>query len=152
MRVSVYFNLHRRLFSVRAEEGPAAGRVIAHARHVTLGGHSGCSFVVQEGGRQRVLAEGRKNVHAFVRGELEGMRDYTPAAAVEALGLRLFSNFDFARRHCQTSVAYNPRVASYFFAPDGSRENGRRPIDRARRVLLTLAEGERARIFADELA
>ena len=36
MKVDVYFNLHRKLFSIRACEGPNKGRVIAHRETVTL--------------------------------------------------------------------------------------------------------------------
>lgn len=67
MRVAVYFNLHRRLFSVKALEGPNKGRVIDHRDFVSL---TDVTFRVREGGRQRVLREGRKNVHAFVIGTL----------------------------------------------------------------------------------
>jgi hypothetical protein len=35
-RVYVYFNLHRKLWSVRALDGPHKGRVIAHKRGVVL--------------------------------------------------------------------------------------------------------------------
>lgn len=67
MKVSVYFNLHKRLFSIRAEEGPKKGRVIGHSSFVLL---RGATFKVSEAGRQRVLRERRKNVHAVVKGEL----------------------------------------------------------------------------------
>lgn len=67
MKVSVYFNLHKRVFSVLAMEGPAKGRVIAHAEKVGL---QDVTQKVQEGGRQRVIKEGKKNVHAFINGDL----------------------------------------------------------------------------------
>lgn len=67
INVSVYFNLNRKCLSIRAEEGPAKGRVIAHAQTAALGE---VTFKVSEAGRQRVLKEQRKNVHAFVRGTL----------------------------------------------------------------------------------
>ena len=67
MRVEVYWNLHKRLFSVRALEGEHKGRVIDHAYGVTL---KDAKFVVQPAGRERVRREGKKNVHAFVRGRL----------------------------------------------------------------------------------
>ena len=67
MRVEVYWNLHKRLFSVRALEGENKGRVIDHAYSVKL---EQASFVVQPAGRERGLREGKKNVHAFVRGRL----------------------------------------------------------------------------------
>lgn len=65
MRVFVYFNLHRKCLSVKALEGERKGRVIAHADRVML---SDVTFKVSEAGRQRVIREQRKNVHAGVVG------------------------------------------------------------------------------------
>ncbi len=65
MKVFVYFNLHKKLFSVRALEGRSKGRVIAHMQSLYLD----CpSFKVSKAGRQRVLQEKKKNVHAGVVG------------------------------------------------------------------------------------
>lgn len=66
MRVFVYRNLHRKCWSVKAMEGPNKGRVIAHEDYVQL---RDATFKVSEAGRQRVLKERRKNVHAGVQGE-----------------------------------------------------------------------------------
>ena len=65
MRVFVYFNLHKKCFSIKALEGADKGRVIAHRDTVVL---DGCKLLVSEAGRQRVLREKRKNVHAGVSG------------------------------------------------------------------------------------
>ena len=65
MRVFVYYNLHKHLWSIKALEGPEKGRVIAHARYVTL---DNVKPKVSEAGRQRVLRERRKNVHAGLVG------------------------------------------------------------------------------------
>lgn len=65
MRVFVYFNLHKKCFSIKALEGDLKGRVIAHSDTVLL---EGCKLMVSEAGRQRVLREKRKNVHAGVSG------------------------------------------------------------------------------------
>ncbi|WP_018234229.1 hypothetical protein [Thioalkalivibrio thiocyanodenitrificans] len=70
MRVFVYKNLHKGCFSVKSLEGEDKGRVIAHARAVLL--QDAC-FKVSEAGRQRVLKERRKNVHAGVVGQLSLM-------------------------------------------------------------------------------
>jgi len=67
MRVEVYFNLHKRMFSVRALEGENKGRVVDHLPECAV---RDAKFVVSEAGRQRVLREKCKNVHAYVRGEL----------------------------------------------------------------------------------
>lgn len=63
-RVFVYRNLHRKCWSVRDVR---TRRVIAHLDTLTL---SDCSFVVSEAGRQRVLRNRCKNVHAGVQGIL----------------------------------------------------------------------------------
>ena len=65
LKVFVYFNLHRKCWSVKALEGPRKGRVIAHTYEVWL---DGVTFKVSEAGRQRVLREKKKNVHAGVVG------------------------------------------------------------------------------------
>ena len=65
MKVDVYFNLHKKCLSVRHK-----GKVIAHSNYVKI---TNPKFVVSEAGRQRVLREKRKNVHAFVRGELAAL-------------------------------------------------------------------------------
>ena len=65
MKVDVYFNLHKKCLSVRHK-----GKVIAHSDYVKI---LQPKFVVSEAGRQRVLRSRRKNVHAFVRGELASL-------------------------------------------------------------------------------
>ena len=67
MKVFVYFNLHKKVWSIRAMEGPQKGRVIKHAETVAL--HN-VKPKVSEAGRRRVISEQRKNVHAGIVGEL----------------------------------------------------------------------------------
>ena len=66
-KVAVYRNLHNGMFSIQCREAPYYGKVIAHAKVV---GINNPLFVVRENGRQKVLRERKKNVHAFVVGEL----------------------------------------------------------------------------------
>lgn len=66
MKVFVYFNLHRRCFSIKALEGKDKGRVVAHSNSLLL--HD-VTFKVSEAGRQRVIREQCKNVHAGVVGQ-----------------------------------------------------------------------------------
>lgn len=77
MKVFCYFNLHRLCWSIKALEGPQRGRVVGHARRVNL---SNATFKVSEAGRQRVLQEQRKNVHAGVVGQWDGHCDAEPPA------------------------------------------------------------------------
>ena len=65
-RVFVYYNLHLHVWSVKALDGPNKGRVIAHCKDLTL---KDVTPKVSESGRQRVLREKRKNVHAGLMGE-----------------------------------------------------------------------------------
>lgn len=65
MKVFVYYNLHKKCWSVKALQGPQKGRVVAHTNNIVL---SMCEFKVSEAGRQRVLQQKKKNVHAGVVG------------------------------------------------------------------------------------
>lgn len=67
MRVEIYWNLHRKCFSVRV-----GGRVVAHADAFIMA--RSVAFVVQPAGNAKVRRTGKKNVHAFVRGELAAAR------------------------------------------------------------------------------
>lgn len=64
-RVFVYKNLHADCWSVKDRQ---TGHVVAHADRVEL---SDVELKVSEAGRERVLKEQRKNVHAGVVGTLE---------------------------------------------------------------------------------
>ena len=59
-RVYVYFNLHKKVWSVRQ-----SGKVVEHTKDIIL---KDCRFLVSEAGRKRVLREKKKNVHAGVSG------------------------------------------------------------------------------------
>lgn len=67
MRVFVYFNLHKKMFSVKALSGPDKGRVIHYSDQVLL--QNACARV-QRAGRLKVVETGVKNVHAGIVGEL----------------------------------------------------------------------------------
>ena len=67
LRVFAYRNLHKGCWSLKAMEGPHKGRVVAHCADVAL---AACELRVSEAGRQRVLRERRKNVHAGVVGHV----------------------------------------------------------------------------------
>lgn len=86
IKVYVYFNLHKKTFSIKALEGERKGLVIAHRDTLTL---RDVVFKVSEAGRQRVLRERKKNVHAGVVGYWRGC--YEPSIAENT-----------------TAVTYNP--------------------------------------------
>ncbi len=70
-RVQVYYNLHKKCLSIRHK-----GKVIEHAQEVTL---TDARFHVQQAGRERVLKQKRKNVHAYVSGKLKESFWFTQA-------------------------------------------------------------------------
>ena len=59
-RVYIYFNLHKKVYSVRQ-----SGKVVEHTKHIIL---KDCRFLVSQAGREKVLREKKKNVHAGVSG------------------------------------------------------------------------------------
>lgn len=67
LKVFVYYNLHKSLWSIKALEGAQKGKVIEHAEQVIL---FDAVPKVSEAGRQRVLKEQSKNVHAGITGKL----------------------------------------------------------------------------------
>lgn len=65
MNVRVYYNLHKKRLSVQ-EKVNGVWKVMRHVDAIHL---KNVSFKVSEAGRQRVLREKKKNVHAFIEGE-----------------------------------------------------------------------------------
>jgi len=61
-KVRMYWNLHKNIWSV---QDCKTGRVTNHVPALTL---ADAKFVVRKAGREKVLREGRKNVHAFAVG------------------------------------------------------------------------------------
>ena len=106
--VEVYFNLHKKLFSVRSR---MTGKVFAHVDKVSL---SDPKFVVRKSGRDRVRREGKKNVHAFVKGSLLGPDEGT---ILEALVNTITKG---------KAVTYNPYKYETFVYADTEQ-----PIDNA---------------------
>ena len=86
--VMVYKNLNNGLFSIKQ-----AGLVVAHVESVTL---SDVVFKVNQGGRNRVLKERQKNVHAFAIGLVESI-----------------NTIDSTNRDC--AVSYDPYKCDYFY-------------------------------------
>ena len=64
MEIRVYYNLHKRCLSIQ-EKVNGAWRVARYAEQCIV---KNAKFKVSEAGRQRVLKEQRKNVHAAIVG------------------------------------------------------------------------------------
>lgn len=89
--VMIYKNLHNGLFSVKQ-----GGLVVAHIESVLL---ASVSFKVNESGRNRVIREQKKNVHAFIVGYILNV-NHTPASLLKRV------------------ITYNPYKYNYFYFKD----------------------------------
>ncbi len=63
-RVQLYWNFNRKVWSIR---DPGTRRVTGWTTSCLL---ENCTLRVSEAGRQRVLRERRKNVHAYIEGDI----------------------------------------------------------------------------------
>jgi hypothetical protein len=99
VRVQVYYNLHKHVWSVKDKK---TGRVIAHLDSILL---ANCKFIVREGGRQRVIKEKSKNVHAFIEGDwdTESGRYSLPAACTE-ITYNPYKYDSFVRKNNQSKI------------------------------------------------
>ena len=124
MKVEVYWNLHKNLYSVRHPHG----KLIENNPHRMYVELEDVVWVVQQGGRERVLKERKKNVHAFARGTLvEGGHDN--------------------RKGCGpiTTVKYNPYMHQTFI--DADSEQGT-PVRSSKLAIMSLKTNGRPAIWA----
>lgn len=127
MKVFAYYNLHRKLWSLKALEGQYKGKVIAHSLSVIL---ENCTFKVSEAGRQRVLRERKKNVHAGVIGDVVHLHFGADIRYGDADFVRYVTVQD-SNNYPMTYVGYNPYKYSTFVTETG------KPVTEA--VLVTLS-------------
>lgn len=125
--VDVYFNLHRKVWSLRNRQ---SGLVERHARAVAF--PYGAEMIVQAAGRARVLATGHKTVHAYVRGQ--GVDIATDSEALHKFALTM-------PEACR--ITYNPRRAGYFTKAD----TGER-IDRASALVMIAPKDAPPQVWA----
>lgn len=118
MRVYVYRNLHKGCWSVSSGK-----KVQYHATHLDI---SNAKFRVRPGGREKVLREGKKSVHAFVVGEVEAAGGCLPPIKMDGA----------------VEVTYNPYKNGSFVRVD----NGER-VEGAERVIMEFVDG-RACVWA----
>jgi hypothetical protein len=122
MKVRLYRNLKvrdQRAWSILAREGPKKGKVIDVVGGAVL---RDAKFIVSESGRQRVLREKQKNVHAFVEGDLVRVCPKGKASAdccpVEAARARARVSYDpykrgaFVRQSDGGDVHAAPKVSA----------------------------------------
>lgn len=109
--VKVYWNFNRKCWSIQHK-----GKVKMHATSFTI---ENCTFPVSQSGRQRVLLEKRKNVHAFAKGTLvsyEGvhLESKTFAYYLKPLGVK---------EGLLKDIRYNPYRYSHFYTEMNSEHS-----------------------------
>ena len=116
MKVRLYRNLKirdKRAWSIMAQEGPKKGRVIDIVSGAVI---ENATFKVSESGRQRVIREKSKNVHAFVEGELvsstplESDRTPTRPTGYAPVTYDPYKFSTFMRVDCGESIRASSRV------------------------------------------
>ena len=130
MKVQVYRNLHNGLISI---QDLSTGLVLGHAYAIDL---KRADFIVREAGRQQVIKEKRKNVHAFVRGEVVDVLNFKSFKG-RSLEMDLKYITEDENGHdtglytllqrgsmgsswvTTTKVSYNPYKAPHFVGPEG---------------------------------
>lgn len=119
MKVFVYFNLHKKCWSVKALEGKNKGKVIAHCETIIL---KDCQLKVSESGRQRVIREQKKYVHAGVVG--------------------LVVSMDKKVKDTDTLVTYNPYRFNSFV-----KKETMEPVFNANKAYMSAKKGEGAKVY-----
>mgnify|MGYP005867632877 CR=1 FL=1 len=122
MKVRVYKNLHKDCYSVKAMEGLQKGRVIYHASSIQL---SDVNFKVYEKGREKVLKEKMKNVHAFVEGNLESIHLHS-GFTTDYPFVKSLEKIDTVQK-----ISYNPYSHGFFYNVSDDT-----PIENASMVVL----------------
>tara|TARA_Y100000361_G_scaffold136608_1_gene137412 strand:+ start:2810 stop:3274 length:465 start_codon:yes stop_codon:yes gene_type:complete len=133
-----YFNLRTHEFSVRYR-----GKVRAHADRLLIlpgEGRERVGFNVSEAGRQRVLEEQRKNVHAYVVGDAwieDG--DAFACKTIPARSIKATTDVieDIEERYGDpVAVSYNPYKGGTFYRKDSGE-----PIEGAEAVIALSGHG-----------
>ena len=116
MRVQVYRNLNNGLISI---QDLSTGLVLGHASAVDM---EEANFIVREAGRQQVIREQRKNVHAFVRGKVVDVRNFQSFKGRRVggwTGACSLVDLQGSSMYTTTKVSYNPYKAPHFTTPEG---------------------------------
>ena len=124
MKVEVYRNLHKNCWSVRDNK---TGRVLTHVDEIHL---KNADLIVRPAGREKVLREKRKNVHAFAKGEVAASIQY------QVEGWKLTKDNYLVKKekvsaYDATQIVYNPYKYNSFVYADSEE-----PIFHAERIYL----------------
>lgn len=119
MRVYAYRNLHKNCISLM----DSRGRVLKHVDAVLL---SDCEFRVRKAGYEKVQRTGQRNVHAFVIGTVEAIKNFQVYVGQE--------------------VRYNPKSEKPFFQNFYGHQVFVTP-----KAVVTIREGH-SKVYSDVIA
>lgn len=112
MRVKVYYNLHKNIFPIQYK-----GVVLGYARNLKL---KNVEFKVNQKGREKVIREQKKNIHAYVIGDLVSIDNSNEfelksnsSKPMEQMELLTYLDDEFNPTH-NIAVIYNPYKYSQF--------------------------------------
>jgi len=119
MKVFIYRNLNRKgcVYSIKALEGCHKDLVLGYASHIVV---ADGTFKVFEAGRQRVLTNRRKNVHAGIVGRILNIATYEARNGWCCEWFREFNVKHFLAKwqdhHLTgTAITYNPYKYGHFY-------------------------------------
>ena len=126
-RLEVFYNLHKKIWSVRHR-----GKVLEHTTGIEL---EDVSLDVQPAGNARVRNEKRKNVHAFIRGK-----------RVKLSSAQCSSSFGHASYDKNwKEVTYNPYKHKTFVFKDTGK-----PVKKAERAVMDAREHPKVWVYKGE--
>lgn len=135
MKVEVYRNLNNGKLSIRCFK---TKHIVGHAFKVILmDGYT----KVSEKGRQRVLEERQKNVHAFVVGDIADVVGFTPYKGRRLPQLRALESFLLDPKY--SVLYYNPYKTEVFVDSLGEPAK-----DKYHKIVIEVAENEKVEIVA----
>ena len=124
MKVRVYYNLHRKLWSIQSYTKGKGWRIVGHASELYL---QNVTFRVSEAGRKRVLLQKRKNVHAYAIGTLThvlGGKSVSDDWCEDDYGqCTINEHFVKDGEPAWVAISYNPYLGGNFTTPNGKAVN-----------------------------
>lgn len=108
-KIRIYRNLNNGTMSIQTKQS-SSWKVVGHVTNAIV---RDVKFHIQEGGRQRVIRDKRKNVHAWGEGVLIGQFDESVVAPIAfgaalgaiALGYDPYTNATFVERGTTRAIA-----------------------------------------------
>ena len=101
-QVHVYRNRHRKCYSIKQ-----GGYVVAYADELAI---LSPKFKVSEAGRQRVIREGRKNVHAYIKGFIIERGPDTYHTDWRPMTYNPYRHTTFVDKNTEKPVGFTPGV------------------------------------------